>query len=162
MYDLFTGRVCVIVQDQGLSSDDDEVLKEMMDVEFPAFNSGNDDDDKTGKSDAFTSAVTVDIKTQGWDDDAIVRCLDLAIDYHNNQEHESSNPMNFEFSPVPNMKRNAAGHQQTNIKEDEGDKHSENHEIGLNIQKNEINMKTKNNKIKEFIIVSKPSTCYVT
>mmetsp|Transcript_692 Transcript_692/g.1087 ORF Transcript_692/g.1087 Transcript_692/m.1087 type:complete len:151 (+) Transcript_692:147-599(+) len=131
------------MQDHELSSDDDECLSEMVDVEFPAFKSGNGNDEQHD-ADASKTAATIDIKTQGWDNDAIVRCLDMAIKYHNNQENECHH---CEFSPVPNMKRNATTgqmsteHLQTNKKQIENEiSHSDGHIIDQpNTQRNGTN-----------------------
>lgn len=133
------------MQDQGLLSDDDEILKEMADVEFPtAGKSEDDNDDKTGNSHALKTAVIVDIKTQGWDDDAIVRCLDLAILRHDNPENHF-NPAHFEFSPVPNTKRAEHLQRYTTAQDDSDINHTDGHKLNLlQTQRNETNTKTWN------------------
>mmetsp|Transcript_25411 Transcript_25411/g.29431 ORF Transcript_25411/g.29431 Transcript_25411/m.29431 type:complete len:197 (+) Transcript_25411:232-822(+) len=110
------------------ASDND--MDEMMDIEFPMSfhhveNGGDDDDDNAAhQQDLENSNVTsidkktvlkapiVDIHKHGWDDDAIVRCFDLSISYHDYDETESGRTFktnDFLFHPKPNTKLDSNG-----------------------------------------------------
>lgn len=78
-------------------------LEEMMDVEFPSFNS----EDEKGIDEVAPKVPMIDIQNDGWDDDAVIRCLNLAICNHDGDSDKN----HYEFHPSPNMKRDTSGKQ---------------------------------------------------
>lgn len=79
----------------------DAELEEMMDIEFPSFNS------KVEKGTDEVLVPTIDIQNDGWDDDAVVVCLNLAICNHDGNSYNNS----YDFHPIPNMRKDASGKQ---------------------------------------------------
>ena len=96
------------MRDHRKQTSDDAALEEMMDVDFPINDMEVDDsvlNTSSNKNDESKVPVT-DICKDGWDDDAIVKCLNLAVSYHDGETKAISS---LEFNPVPNMKRDISG-----------------------------------------------------
>jgi hypothetical protein len=58
---------------------DDESVQDLMDIEFPSLGISNEEDDA---DESDVSAPIVDIRS-GWDNDAVNRCLNLALSSYN-------------------------------------------------------------------------------
>lgn len=58
---------------------DDESVQDLMDIEFPSLGILNEEDDA---DESDVSAPVVDIRS-GWDNDAVDRCLNLALSSYN-------------------------------------------------------------------------------
>lgn len=84
-------------------------LHNMMEVDFPGFHPESSQEDEGGEND-LSRAPMVDIESEGWDDDAAVRCFNLALSYHDADGSKCC----YEFQPMPSKGKDVIKEAQSN------------------------------------------------
>ena len=141
-----------IVEDEEEDSSIRANIEEMMDVDFPLIiNSAVDDDDDGGKDDNDTeqddkihAVPMIDILRDGWDDNAVTRCLELAISFHNGDDRITKDSL--EFHPMPNNRKR---YDEKNVKSSStpGDQIDNHNNSNNNVEQiHQIKSKNQNNK----------------